>query len=436
MVLILYKKGLSKRGLVLGVLNKKEINGFLELQRRGLKLEKRDFDFSDINWEIIMTLSIINKSCILVNNVVNDSSSDYNIPESVLNSWNNRSKLEFMKSARQVNRYKQIALALRDNGIKGIVIKGYALATLYPDLFQRYSGDLDIKFDKADKGKVKKVFTDLGLVQNEEDSKENVYIFYDNTICIEAHFTLWEDYEGQNIDILRQEKLDDEDTIIPLYISGTTEESFGYTLGITEHLILQMFHVIKHFILEGIEDRYMMDLSLYINRYYDQIDFIRFWDVMKRMEFEDYTVIYFSECIKYFELDNRALCGREYHLARDEEAFLGDMLMVGKRSFDDESNFSMLGILSPYVNGGKKLAVNKTGRILDTLFPSAKDIDAHYSYCKKFKILLPLAWIHRVFRTIYFKATKGNRVYGAVDKIKGAEYRISMMKNAGMLKDK
>ena len=75
----------------------------------------------------------------------------------------------------------------------------------------------------------------------------------------------------------------------------------------------------------------------------------------------------------------------------------------------------------------------KSGRILQALFPSVSDIDDKYAYCKKYHFLLPVAWVHRTVRNIFFKLTKGNKVYGVKDKITGSEYRIRMMKNSKIL---
>ena len=119
--------------------------------------------------------------------------------------------------------------------------------------------------------------------------------------------------------------------------------------------------------------------------------------------------------------------------ADNEYEFFKDIIFLGKEDLSDNASYSLLGILSPYVNGGKKAETNRGKRILDALFPSVQNIDDKYSYCKKVPALLPVAWVHRAIRTIYFKLTKGNSVYGVKDKIEKSEYRIRMMRNAGII---
>ncbi|WP_408071381.1 nucleotidyltransferase family protein [Butyrivibrio sp. JL13D10] len=406
------------------------IRQFIEIQKAAVGTETQEVPFDDADWDMLIWLSKRNKCGLLINNAVNKDPKHFCIKDETLKKWNEDSRMEFVKALNMFNEFKRVMESFDNNGIESVILKGYALAALYPGIFQRYSSDLDIKLNPKDKNKVRKLLTeDLGFIWIEADSKENVDIYYNQKLAIEAHFTLWEDYEGENIDILRAEKLDDPSTLIEVEVTGGLKVK---TLGITEHLILQMFHIIKHYILEGIESRYFCDIAFYVNRYLDEIDYSRFWTTFEKMHFDDFCVIYFTECIKHFGMTDKALAGRARRLPDDELAFLNDIVFLGKRDINDRADYSLLGILSPYVNGGKKTAESKNGRMIQALFPSVKDIDKKYSYCKKYHLLLPVAWIHRAIRTIFFKLTKGGKVYGAGKKLKESEYRIKMMKNVGI----
>lgn len=408
------------------------INQFFQIQKNAAGIKSKDHNhlFDNCDWDTLIDLSWRNKCSMLFNNEVNKNLPLYQIPSEKLEKWNIFSKSEFLKSYNQFKEFKRVITFLQKNDINPIILKGYVLANLYPVFFERYSSDLDIKLEKNSQETLRHIFIDkLGFTWNEADSKENVDLYYNQNLLIEAHFTLWEDYEGENIAILRNEKLDDPDTLTNVDIS---EGITICTLGMTEHLILQMFHIVKHYILEGIESRYFCDIAFFINKYKDEIDFKRFWRVFSSMHFEEFCQIYFSECIEHFGMDKTALDGRELRFPEDEAAFLHDIIYLGKRDLNDNASFSLLGILSPYVNGGKKTAESKNGRILQALFPSVNDIDVKYSYCKKYHFLLPIAWVHRAIRTVYFKLTKGDKVYGAGAKLKESEYRIQMMQNVGI----
>lgn len=413
-------------------MNEKEkfIYQFMELQKMSLGLGEEDANFDNPDWDMLIWLSKRNKCEVLFNNVVSKNPERFHIEPEILKKWDADSKKEFLDAYNMFNEFKRVMDILRENDITPIILKGYTLAALYPSIFQRFSSDLDIKLEPEDKLKVRKILTeDLEFTWNEADSKENVDLYYNANLLIEAHFTLWEDYEGENIGILRDEKLDDSGTLIDVEV---TDGLSVRTLGITEHLIVQMFHIVKHYILEGIESRYFCDIAFYINKYQDEIDYDRFWNVFERMHFDEFCVIYFTECIRHFKMTSKALDGRVEKLPEDEQAFLNDIIFLGKRDINDMADYSLLGILSPYVNGGKKTAESKKGRALQALFPSVQNIDKKYSYCKKYPVLLPVAWVHRACRTIFFKLTKGEKVYGAGKKLKESEYRIQMMKNVGI----
>lgn len=403
----------------------------LALQRYAIDGVKPNISYDDCDWQMLKTLSYMNKCSMLINSAVNKDIDFFGIAQKTLTSWNTSAQQEFINSYAKFAYVKKVLIALNDNGIRGIVLKGSVLSALYPNFFSRFSCDLDIKFDKEDKEKIHELFTkDLGFNWNEADSKENVYLYFKDILLIEAHFTLWEDYHGENIDILVKEKLDDPKTLVEVPV---TEDLKVWTLGPTEHLILQMFHIVKHYIVEGIESRYFTDITLFINRYKDDIDFERFFRVFSEMHFDNFCRMYFTECINRFGMDESVLAPNKRLLPEDEMAFLTDIVFLGKQDINDHASFSLLGILSPYVNGGKETASSKKGRALQALFPSVKNIDDKYAYCKKFPVLLPVAWVHRAIRTIYFRLTKGDKVYGAKDKLKSSEYRINMMKNSHIL---
>lgn len=404
---------------------------FIRLQRYALDNKKPDISYVGCDWETLISLGGLNKCGSLLNNAVNKDPDYFDIDKEVLKKWNEKAKKEFLDSYNRFSEFKRVYSCFQEEGIRAVVLKGYVLAVLYPDIFSRYSSDLDIKLDPKDKDRVHELLTQkLGFSYNEADSKNNVKLYMHGNLLIEAHYTLWEDYHGDNIDVLIKEKLDDEGTLVKVPI---TDDVAVWTLGHTEHLILQMFHIIKHFIVEGIESRYLIDIALFVNKYNDKIDFKRFFRVFKEMNFDNFCAVYFTKCIEYFGMDENVLAKEDRVYPEDEAAFLQDIVFAGKRDLEDNSSYSLLGILSPYVNGKKDAGDKKGGRILHTLFPSVSDIDDKYAYCKKYHFLLPIAWIHRAFRAIYFKLTKGNKVYGVKDKITGSEYRIRMMKNSKIL---
>ncbi len=63
-------------------------------------------------------------------------------------------------------------------------------------------------------------------------------IYANDNLSIEAHYTLWEDYHGDNIDVLLKEKLDDSDTLILVPIA---DDISVWTLGLWSILFYRCF---------------------------------------------------------------------------------------------------------------------------------------------------------------------------------------------------
>lgn len=272
---------------------------FIRLQRYALDNIRPDISYADCDWETLISLGGLNKCGLILNNAVNKDPDFFAVDKETLDKWNNKARKEFLDSYNRFSEFKRVYSSLQEEGIRAVVLKGYVLAVLYPDVFSRYSSDLDIKLDPKDRDKVHELLTQkLGFSYNEADSKNNVQLYMHGNLLIEAHYTLWEDYHGDNIDVLRKQKLDDPDTLVLIPV---TEDISLWTLGHTEHLILQMFHIIKHYIVEGIESRYLIDIALFVNKYKDEIDFQRFFRVFKEMNFENFCAVFLPNVLNTLE---------------------------------------------------------------------------------------------------------------------------------------
>ena len=407
------------------------VEQFMEITRRSIGLPEKNVDFSDADWNMLFELGYMNKQLLLVSNVICAPKSGWIIPEKTVKGWTQLSYREFALSAARLNSARKILNALYEAGVIAVVLKGYAIAALYPSPMIRTSNDLDIKVNSEDQKRIEELMQKNGFSRDEELSKKNVHIYTDKALAIEVHYTLWEDYKGKSTEILQKEFLDNPEQLIEVNALGCRMR----TLGVTEHLIVQMFHIAKHFMVEGIQCRYFLDITFYINHYAEEIDFQRFWKVMDELGYADFTGLYFTECIKWFSMNEKALNGRSVETSFDENAFLHDIIFVGKRDLNDNVSFNLLGILAPYVNGGKVTASTKAGRMVHAIFPSVSEIGENYSYCWKYRFLLPVAWVHRAMHAAILKMFHRSEVYGAQEKLAAAEYRIQMMKNAGLIKN-
>lgn len=321
----------------------------------------------------------------------------------------------------------RVLQAAKEQNIKMVCFKGYILADVYPEWKTRVSSDSDIYVYQRDSEKAEKLLCDLGYEIEEEKSKKQVpvYVHKKRKHVIELHFSLWEDYEGKQIDMLENMKITDENSLMQVKLGDMDV----WTLSPTNHLIFQMFHIIKHFTVQGIGSRYMLDITFFVNHYIKDIDVSYFWECMEQLHYTDFCMYYFSLCAEYLHLNKDILGNKLVQCdASKKERLLEDMMKFDK---DEKNDYKVITLMSPYLEGRETHSGGSITRKLKLIFPSADALQDDFSYAKKHKILLPFAWVHKWCRFI------SNRLHGrshsAFSKIEEADDRVSMMKEMNLL---
>ncbi len=334
----------------------------------------------------------------------------------------------------EYEKYKCIRNVLdlaKQNNIPFIVFKGCVLSNLYPQYIQRKSSDTDIFVYEEYNEKAIQMLLNEGYVINEQHTKDGVTVFVHSSKphILELHTCLWENYEGKRLDILESFKLTDKETLIDLETCGFKVTTLGYE----EHLIYQIFHIIKHFSLEGIGVKYLADITLYVDAYGQYINFEHFWNRLEQLDYAKFTHYLFAICIEFLGMKADIIANRNMPMGDELFEFMLDLFQNGTIDEGNNDRWQILGMMTPYFTGEKKAAKNKFGRKLAVIFPRAKDLQDHYMYAKKCPILLPIAWVHKVLNYLIKYHSKSNNWYSAGEKLDVAEKRIDLMNKMGLL---
>lgn len=334
----------------------------------------------------------------------------------------------------QYERYKCIrkVLALaKENKLPFVIFKGCVLADLYPQYVQRSSCDTDIFVNHEYRQKAIEVLVDAGYIINEEHSKNEVCVLQYSKFphTIELHSCLWEDYEGKRLDILKSFGLTDTDKLIELETCGFIVTTLGYE----EHLIYQLFHIIKHFSLEGVGMKYLADITLYVDAYGKYIDYQRMWKRLEQLDYAKFAHYLFAICIEFLGMDKAILEGRNMPMGNEFYEFMIDLFNGGVMYEDKSDSWQILGMMTPYFTGEKSGSKGKVGRKLAVIFPRVKDIQEYYPYLKKYPFLLPVAWVQKVVKYFRNYRTRSKQWYSASEKLNVAEHRIDLMDKLGLL---
>lgn len=319
-----------------------------------------------------------------------------------------------------------------EKNIHFVIFKGCVLADLYPQYAERTSSDTDMYVTREERDAAIELLRSCGYEKDEEHSKGEVtnLVHIERFHTIELHTCLWEDYEGKRLSILDSFDLTNIDKRVNLNVCGGLEVT---TLGYQEHLIYQFFHIIKHFSLQGIGMRYLADITLYVNAYGKYIDFDEFWKKMEELNYTKFCYYLLVVCAGYLGMDASILQGRNMEMGEELFLFMQDLLQVGSRGQEGQLNWQIFGSLSPYFTGEKKGATNKWKRRMQILFPRAEDLRDDFAYAKKVKILLPIAWGHKIVMYLVKYQNHKGEWYNASEKLEAVEYRLNLMKDMDLI---
>lgn len=358
---------------------------------------------------------------------------DNYLPEpDILNNWKTT---VFQRGLRQMFSLQELNYVLREaekRNLHPVVFKGIALANLYPETNMRFSSDSDILISSKERPEMEKLLQELGYTYVETGSKDHVPIYKiqenNRWLKIELHDCLWEDYTGVQADFLDGLQLTAPETLLQTTACNISITTLGYE----EHLIYQIFHIAKHFAFEGLPLRYLADITLYVNAYEKHINPSHFWNVMKELKYDVFCDAIFKICHHYLGMKNTLLLP-EYKKYPLNEALLTDILAGGKETGANAENWAATDTLSLYFMRNTKATANHSSQKIHMLFPAPSELKDKFSYAKKYKFLLPIAWIHRIIGAasyaIYCKkhGTSSKDAYSKID------YRLELLKDLQMV---
>lgn len=162
--------------------------------------------------------------------------------------------------------------ALAVYGIRIMVLKGIGLASLYPDPLLRECGDIDIwcfgEYERAND-----IIDGLGASGRHADTKHCSFRL--EGINIENHRRFNRDFNKANIVVGT-----DLDTLIEVAPVPLPTTEGVVMPNPTANAIFLMIHMLNHLAWSGIKVRHLVDWTVFVNSYFDQVDWehvIRLW---------------------------------------------------------------------------------------------------------------------------------------------------------------
>lgn len=272
----------------------------------------------------------------------------------------------------------ELIAKLNENGIDHMLFKGYVLRNYYPVPELRSYGDIDILIKPSDRERCHGLMLGQGL--KVKDNWEPVFSYYNDFELYEIHTELME------VDVSDKADYRGFFNTVWEHVKNVGGHSFEPTPEL--HFLYLLTHIAKHIRGDGAGIRMYLDIAAFVKHFGDGVD----WQYIDTK----------LEELKLKEFANMAL-------TVSEKCF-GVKSSIELHEIDDETFGSFLdytldgGVFGRIGSDGGLVALKRAGdesrmaTLARRVFPSAETIERRYTYLQGRHWLLPVAWVHRVFK--------------------------------------
>ncbi len=309
-------------------------------------------------------------------------------------------------------------------GIKYCVVKGITVAQLYNMPEVRISSDMDILIDEKDEKQVIGILNELGYETNlRANNDHHMKAYHAVGGLLEVHVAL---YSIATDKIIFNDEISYDEEFVRL-------EDGTYSLGINDALIYLTAHLIKHLIHDGAGVRQMMDLLLYMKKYEKQIDWDKYNALIKKLGYDNFLAVVKGVGVKYWGMDFEGAVTE----GNGMEELLEDCEIGGLFSVSEKDRQQFYECYTKRRSGNSNIRhsmlklTNSENSAFRMIFPSCKSMKNRFSYVKKYPILLPVGWIHRIIEIVLKQMgiIKENETNTSIHK-----RRMDMVEKLGMVK--
>lgn len=320
--------------------------------------------------------------------------------EELIKNWKLSTFYTGVHQIRHISQVEKIIKKFNEENIRVIVLKGLVIREFYKNPELRTMCDADILVHEEDLDKARKVLTSLDYSESEEYDEHGAHIVFEhkNHLAVEVHWTLINDdyFNGS-----KEFEKSIWDNAIKVKIGNTEALSLGWD-DLALHLCI---HMAVHIVHRGFGVRQLVDLVILLKNKGDEINWNEFHRKAIECKVNKFVIIIFNVCKELFGMEIPSEVNDGYEVERSFlNKFIDEIIESGVYGHGD--------LAHDFGNDISNSEESNLKNFLSLLFPSLENMNDKYNYAKKFKILLPIAWIHHLFAGIF------NKEYSLLDKFK------------------
>ncbi len=323
---------------------------------------------------------------------------DYPFPqeaEPIVTALHNKKEMAVRKNLLLDSERAALCEFLEQSKIWYMPLKGIVLKSLYPKMGMRQMADNDILIDVNGRQKVRDWFKArgyhmevYGTGHHDVYQKPPIYNYEMHiSLCGESHDPQWYDYYQQ----------------IEARLFKDDHDSYGRHFSDEDFYVYLIVHGYKHYRGGGIGVRFLMDLYVYLEQKHSSMDLVCISRELERLG------------VIEFEQDCRSLVKAIF---TDVNAFAFDRLVPKHQEmllffFTSGAH----GTIENYVRQGIEQK-GKASYVLDRLFPTVKVMKHYMPAVEKHRWLLPISWICRWLKVLFFRSDRAKTEIRTIIKAK------------------
>ena len=272
---------------------------------------------------------------------------------------------------------KAIYEALAKAGIRYMPLKAIWFRPLYPTPDLRFSCDIDFYFDSSHAKGVHSLLVAQGFVKEREDVHN--YVYTKGILTVEPHFAIADgDKEAAYFG--------------DVWTRATTQDGTLYTFSDEDCYIYHLLHTYKHMLHGGAGVRSVIDTWLW-NKNKPQMN-----QAYLEAEYEKLGIAKFAKAIERL---SRVWFDGE---AGDEDMTCLETFVLQGGVYGTETQWAHMG----YVEGNDPASLRRAKRryLWKRMFPTYRDLCISYPVVKKWPILVPFVWVHRIIKALFTSKKK------------------------------
>ena len=355
----------------------------------------------ELDWNELYNEAMAHEVHTLIYPIAQSLSSQFEIRSDLMAEWNKLVLLSGMHQVQHIQQMSEVIAAFNKSNIPVIALKGLVLRDIYPNPDLRTMSDADILVHKEDITRATNLLFILGYHISSSDNK-HIHFDHESYLPIELHQSIISYERFNHIAAL-------EDTLW----ENAVKKNIGSTPVLSfcpeDQLLHLCLHMASHIKSTGFGLRQLCDMVVWVEWNRELIDWDSFVEKSKTCEIDILAQALFAIGNRLFEMP---IPDPLYHESLEDEPYINmlieDILSAGV--YGRKTTGRVISNLQMHFSGNEDAKTQKD-RILNTLsliFPSPKKLGQRYSYAKKHRILIPVAWGHRMVWSVIRKDLNTN----------------------------